>query len=198
MRKIISLGLFALMISIFSSQVFASNAEACDVLKGAKKGLHGLCVAWHNANDKHKDKFAAKFEDRAGYPITDLIDGGSNPDFLCRCWDSLSLADVGKDASAGFCLIDDTTAGAVGDIVTFSDAPVGPFQGFGVDTASCQYKDVIVLNSAGDEEGPLPVLLTDLTIDEEVDCRMDIRNIAADHFGKETGPACMVLTTPDP
>jgi len=198
MRKIISLGLFALTISMFTSQVFAANegVDACADLKNAGKGLHGLCVAWHNANDKHKDKFAAKFEDRAGFLLEDFLNPGSEPDFLCPCWTEISAEDVGKDAAAGFCLIDDTDPGFIGDVVTFTDGPIGPFQGFNVTNGACLYEDVIV-QPDGSETGLMNQ--ADLDVDEEVSCRMEIRDIAEQNFGQVEGdPVCIVLATPSP
>ena len=57
MNKVISLGLFALMLSTFSGQLFAGDATLCDPLKqGQNKSLYGLCVAWHHADEDAKKK----------------------------------------------------------------------------------------------------------------------------------------------
>jgi hypothetical protein len=88
MRKLVSLGLLALIFSMISSHSFASNVEACNPLKKAQKGLHGLCVAWHNADDKQKLKIEAKFADRATYSLLDFLFPDSESDFVCPCWDT--------------------------------------------------------------------------------------------------------------
>ena len=108
MRNLVSLGLCALMFLLFSGQVFASNASACDEVK-QNKGLHGLCVAWHNADEKNKDKFAAKYRDRSGgseVPGSDILPDPSSteePDFFCPCWTEVSFSDIcslGEPSSA--------------------------------------------------------------------------------------------------
>lgn len=102
MRKMISLGLLALSLSILSSQVLASNAAACDEAK-LTKGLHGLCVAWHNANDKNKDKFADKYRERSG---GDEVPGSVDPEpeVVCPCWTPDSLADAVAGDVGVFCI----------------------------------------------------------------------------------------------
>jgi hypothetical protein len=89
MRKIFSLGLFALMLSIFSGQALAGNALDCELLKQTKnKSLYGLCVAWHNADETAKLGIADKFFDRAGFTVP-----GSDT-FDCYCWGHLSYDEV--------------------------------------------------------------------------------------------------------
>ena len=111
MRKIISLGLFALMLSIFSGQVLAGNAdEFCGPLKnkGADDympGLYGLCVAWHNADEKAKVKIGDKFYARAGFEVPRPIIKEPEPDsdFSCPCWDTFTFKEVcelGKPTAA--------------------------------------------------------------------------------------------------
>jgi len=110
MRRSFSLGLLALIASIFTSQVLASNAEVCDSLIKAKKGLHGLCVAWHNANEKNRGKIEDKFLSRAGYPITDIVGGGPDPEpdtepsVECPCWTPEILASAVADFGGQFCV----------------------------------------------------------------------------------------------
>lgn len=102
MRKLISLGMLALLISIFSSQVFASNAAACDEVK-LTKGLHGLCVAWHNANEKNKEKFAAKYREKSG---GEEVPGSEpEPDFYCPCYMDISFDNICSLGSPTFALI---------------------------------------------------------------------------------------------
>jgi hypothetical protein len=126
MRKIIRLGLFALILSIFSSQVLASNVAACDEVKKSK-GLHGLCVAWHNANDKNKDKFADKYFERSG----GLSVPGSDS-FECVCWSDLKYSQVCDIANSP------TAVAKPGvNAITFFDFPIQTVTGFGADTESC-------------------------------------------------------------
>ena len=94
MRKIISLGLFALMLSIFSSQVFAGNHDACDELTDPDSDtwaprLYGLCVAWHNADEKGRAAIEKNYSKRGGGTIP-----GSSA-FRCPCWGSLADEQVG-------------------------------------------------------------------------------------------------------
>ena len=129
MRKIISLGLFALMFSMFSSQVFAGSVDACEPLKKdkSKSGLYGLCVAWHNADDKAKDKIADNyFKKSRGFtvPGADVFD--------CVCWNDFSYAEVCDIANS-------PTAIAVSgkNAITILDYPEGVATGFGADEYSC-------------------------------------------------------------
>jgi hypothetical protein len=108
MRNLVSLGLFALTLSFYSSHALASNVQACDDLKDSTKGLHGLCVAWHNASEKNKAKFEAKFLAIAGYSLTEYLNGGPNtqqpePAVECPCWTTESLVDATAAFEGGFC-----------------------------------------------------------------------------------------------
>ena len=71
MRKIISLGLFALMLSIFSGQALAGDKAACDALRDPDSAIYaprlfGLCVAWHNADVNGQAAIAANYSKRSG------------------------------------------------------------------------------------------------------------------------------------
>ncbi len=120
MRKIISLGLFALMLSIFSGQIFAGNAEICDPLKldPNTKKLYGLCVAYQNANENAKIAFADAFFERAGFDVP-----GSG--FSCPCWYTFGFDDVNYAVLADDTEVElnplDCLAEAEFDAVTFSD-----------------------------------------------------------------------------
>jgi hypothetical protein len=100
MRKLVSLGLFALTLSMFSSQVLASNVAACDEVKKAKKGLYGLCVAWHNADEEGKNEIAQKYRDRTG---GDEVPGSSTV-FSCPCWSGVVLSEIGEVTSPDECV----------------------------------------------------------------------------------------------
>ena len=127
MRKIFSLGLFALMLSIFSSQVFAGNALDCESLKQIKsKSLYGLCVAWHNADETAKLGIADKFFDRAGFTVP-----GSDT-FDCYCWGHLSYDEVCDIANSPTAIpVEGKNA------ITFTDYPLYVITQFGADETSC-------------------------------------------------------------
>lgn len=108
MRNLVSLGLFALTLFLFSSHALASNAQACDDLENSTKGLHGLCVAWHNASEKNKAKIEDKFLAIADYSLTYYLSGGPNtqqpePAVECPCWTTESLVDATAAFDGGFC-----------------------------------------------------------------------------------------------
>ena len=98
MRKLVSLGLFALMFSMFSSQVFAGTIAACEEIKGdpAYQGLYGLCNAYWNAkNDNARDKILANFEKKAGTDDGGPGMPGLEPEMVaCPCWDEDDLLDA--------------------------------------------------------------------------------------------------------
>ena len=133
MRKIISLGLFALTLSIFSSQVFAGNALDCEPLKQTKnKSLYGLCVAWHNADEQAKDKIAGKFLARAGFEVPGSVEGPEK--FDCLCWNKLTFKEI--------CELGQPTANAnFPDRVAVTWVDFSTFTGelFGADTQACEY-----------------------------------------------------------
>ena len=88
MRKIVTLGLLALLFGFLSNVGLASNSDACDVLKDPEHvnyapTMYGLCVAWHNANEDNKDKLFDKFQERAGFPVP----GSAG----CPCWGATEL-----------------------------------------------------------------------------------------------------------
>jgi len=97
MRKIISLGLFALMLSIFSSQVLAGKIPGCEQIKNepAYKGLYGLCNAYWNAdNAVARAKILIAFERKAGtadggpeMPDWETEDPDKRDNVTCPCWD---------------------------------------------------------------------------------------------------------------
>jgi hypothetical protein len=89
MRKIISLGLFALILSIFSSQVFAGKVSFCEDKKDELKsyGLYGLCNAYWNADDENdKGQILANFVKKAGTSLdAPGMPGLTTAD--CPCWE---------------------------------------------------------------------------------------------------------------
>jgi hypothetical protein len=121
MRKIISLGLLALMLSIFSSQVFAGNGDECKNLKDKTHvdyapTLHGLCVAWYKADENAKDRIADNYRRRSGGD--DVY--GSASGMTCPCWAGVVLEDVDMYTSADICFLDTPN----GDQIFFSDSQI--------------------------------------------------------------------------
>jgi len=168
-RKLISLGLFALLISIFSSQLLAAQTSECDGVT-KKKGLYGLCIAWHNADDKNKDKIAAKFLDLAKYalpgsekPVTE-----PEPDFYCPCWTDVSIAQVCSLGSPSAAVM----MGYI-NVVTWVDEPNEVDEFFSADAIGCIY----------DGQFAAQQVLDNLTEDETLDCIAEIESIAAMYNG---------------
>lgn len=64
MRNFLAFTFLILSFSLYSGAVSASNADACDTV--FEPVLHGLCVAWHNANPKNQEKIAQKYFNRSG------------------------------------------------------------------------------------------------------------------------------------
>jgi hypothetical protein len=90
MRKLISLGLLALLFSVLASPVVA-DVEDCVSLKGtASKGLYGLCVAYWNAgNDNARDRILDNFEKKAGPDVG--MPGLKRQKVTCPCWEDEAL-----------------------------------------------------------------------------------------------------------
>jgi hypothetical protein len=87
MRKFISLGLFALVLTSLSAQLSAGHFEDCEGSKTIfqELGVYGLCNAWHNAEtDEERAKFTILFENKAGYPPPWMAD--------CPCFSVTDLA----------------------------------------------------------------------------------------------------------
>src|SRR5210317_1452778 len=99
MRKLVSLGLFALMISISSNTAFAGNVGDCGFLKDKNlddyvPGLYGICIAWHNASANGDVNALAALEEKwskkgGEWPIpgseNDTVPDGSQEWFACPC-----------------------------------------------------------------------------------------------------------------
>ena len=95
MRKIISLGLFALSFGCFSNSSFATQVEECDVLMAdAPKGLFGLCIAYHNADNGRSqvriEELYIRKATAAGYST--VIPGTEEEMLPCPCWTDNDLA----------------------------------------------------------------------------------------------------------
>ncbi|MFC1696507.1 hypothetical protein ACFL1C_10420 [Pseudomonadota bacterium] len=161
------------MFLLFSGQVFASNASACDEVK-QNKGLHGLCVAWHNANEKNKDKFAAKYSERSGgsrVPGSFDQNTPTGPDFYCPCWTEVSFSDVcSLDSPSSSVLLPDFGA------VTYED---GLDEWFSADNPASDVYGCIYAGKFSAE----PIIEPDLTTDEGIDCMAEIAAIASMYNG---------------
>lgn len=106
MRKLISLGLLALMFSLISGQVLAGKIQVCEDIKYDPdyKGLYGLCNAYWNAdNDTARAAILANFQEKAG-PDGPTMPGLKPEEPTCPCWtpESLALAVAGHDGA--FCI----------------------------------------------------------------------------------------------
>jgi len=104
MRKLFSLGVLALLLSVLSSPVVAA-VEDCEILKGGggSKGLYGMCVAYWNSVENLDDsslqsnsiedsnRFLDKYNsirDRVGGP--EMPGLSSSPQLKCACWSYLT------------------------------------------------------------------------------------------------------------
>lgn len=159
------------MISIFSNQLLAAKTAECDGVT-KKKGLYGLCVAWHNANDKAKGKIAAKFFGLAGFALPGSEDPVKEPeptpDYFCPCWTDVSMADV--------CSLGSPTAAVLMgfiNVVTWQDELTGVDEFFSADEMGCIYEGQFAAQQ----------VLDNLTDDEKLDCLAEIGSIAAIHNG---------------
>lgn len=175
MRQLVSLGLFALILSMFSSQALAASAEACDQVKKAKKGLYGLCVAWYNADEKGQAIIAAKFDARSDIPLSKIVDSQSEPpeqDFYCPCWAEISIDDILPLCKPTFSQLSDSD-----NVVAWFDPD--PYYFFAASTTStgCAY----------DSASVFPISFDDLNSDEILDCVAEIESIATSYL---SNPDC--------
>jgi hypothetical protein len=93
MRKLISLGILALLLSMLASPVSAGDKSICIGLKGVSKSLYGLCVAYQNTEDgSAKEKIMGNFTRRArnGEKMPTL-DPKEPETVACPCWNNEDL-----------------------------------------------------------------------------------------------------------
>jgi len=122
MRKLISLGLLAIVLSLVASPVFAGKEPLCEPLKeDASKGLYGLCIAYHNAgnsnagNSNAKQKILDNYNKKAGDPPVPQMPGTEDERkkvTTCPCLDVINIAGVGIEDwgfNVGCTLNDDGT-----------------------------------------------------------------------------------------
>ena len=95
MRKLIALGVLAILLSLLASPAIAGSVEDCEELKedGITKALYGQCIAyWSADNGRSQERILANYRKkmRAGDP-GDRNDSG-DPDMpglvdaSCPCW----------------------------------------------------------------------------------------------------------------
>jgi len=113
MRKTVILGLFALILSVFSSLAIAGTVVVCEEQKDELKsmGLYGLCNAYWNAdNESARAQILANFEEKAG-----TADGGPGmpglnpPAMSCPCWVGVELDEIDDYMETAFCILNDST-----------------------------------------------------------------------------------------
>ena len=198
MRKIVSLGLFALILSIFSSQVIAEKFDECEKIKNdpAYKGLYGLCNAYWNVDDPvTKAEILANFEKKAGtdnggpempgwVPVVPDVPDVPEPGLTCPCWDFDTLVQV--IACASLPLFEDQTNQDTFDFaafLTFEPAIFWVTVAAGYtdnviqdpDVKECSINTSIGQISMG--EGKVPFKAT--SDDEDLACRLDVLDLIA-------------------
>ena len=169
MRKLFSLGLLAILLSVPASPVFAGNVEECEVLKrGATKGLYKLCLAYHNtANSDAKERFLNKYNDKAGPDDPPMP--GTEAGVPCPCWTMDQMVNAISVAPAHSCQV-----GSDQEFAIYTDEPeaevtflVDSFGPFG-----CFYI------------GPYTALFLPSPLDEEDEqaCRDEIQALVDEDF----------------
>jgi len=195
MRKIVSLGLFALILSIFSSQVFAGKVLYCEKEKDELKsqGLYGLCNAYWNAdNENVRNQILANFVKKAGTSLDEPGMPGLEPvvpdlpdqEVTCPCWDFDTLVQV--VACSGLPLVENQT-----NQNTFDFAAFFTFEPTIVWVAvAAGYTDIVIQDPDAKEcsietssgqismgEGKVPFKATSDI--EDLACRLDVLDLIA-------------------
>jgi hypothetical protein len=186
MRKIISLGLFALMLSIFSGQALAGDKTACEDLKDRNlkdyaPNLYGPCVAWHNADENAKDRFADNYRRKSG---GDDVPGSASG-MACPCWAGVVLEDVGKYTPAESCYLNTTN----GDFMFFSDAQDFNVQSYATDGINCIHEAAYTDDSGTEIERFGFVLGLDAAGQQA--CTTEIEDLENMYFDND--PICIVF-----
>jgi len=202
MRKIISLGLFALILSIFSSQVFAGKVPYCEKEKDGLKsqGLYGLCNAYWNAdNENVRNQILANFVKKAGTSLKEPGMPGLEPvvpdlpdqEVTCPCWDFDTLVQV--VACSGLPLVfdnvDPNSDDEEGfDMAWFGQSQITAFAGYTPIFDDAQHECFINV-PAGENK----VLYKDTNADEDAACRIDVLDLIAPYILPDLDiPECAV------
>lgn len=91
MRKLTSLCVLTLLLSLLTGPAFAGKNEQCEILKdpGYTKGLYGLCNAYWNASEKGKEKVLENYQENMNEGDPGMP--GLEPEELtCPCLDALA------------------------------------------------------------------------------------------------------------
>jgi len=174
MRKLIKLGVLAILLSWVASPVLAS-VEECEKLKDDNytKGLHGLCVAyWSTTKSDIRDKILQKYNDKAG-PNEGMP--GLNEVF-CPCWTLTELSDAINKAVPEKCGTTENENDTSFDFALYGKAPVVKFEAGGL------FRGIIKACSYADNYGYSfkPVGYEGVTVEHIQDCRDQIRALAQD------------------
>jgi hypothetical protein len=173
MRKLISLGILALLLSMLASPVLA-DLDDCEDLKedGITKGLYGLCIAYWNAdNGRSQERILINYNKKKGPDDPPLLPDLKEPVF-CPCWTVDSLIALTNDLSTDFC---DT--GELSDLVfaSYAGTTVQVFAGdiffTPMESTSCS----IVINALGVENSTGPL--------QDVECRTELQAVISVDFG---------------
>ena len=98
MRKLISLGLLALLLSVLASPVFADLQDCEDERNNnnLSRGLYGLCVAyWTVENDNARYRILENFRRKAGDTPMPGTEPKKPEEVTCPCLDAISVVGVG-------------------------------------------------------------------------------------------------------
>jgi len=167
MRKLVSLGILALLMSVLAGPVVA-GVDACDTLKldkNAPKGLYGLCVAyWSAENGRGQDRVEQLYDRKAiaaGYPpgIPGLVVSPQEPDPVsCPCWGADKLAEAYENGTPLSCSINDDEIGI--EFVIYGENEEAVSYQFHAEDALCLQKNP-------DGTGTFQIYDRDTTITEE-------------------------------
>jgi hypothetical protein len=148
MRKLISLGILALFVSVLAGPAVAGNVEICDGLKDSGvKGLYGLCIAYHNTSDGiSKQRIGDNFKKKSGNSGIIMPDDSVG---TCPCFTGEEILNAGSPFD---CAISSSGTGL--DLALYEG---GLFQ-FGTDDLGCFNYDfsapqTIELPALPDENG---------------------------------------------
>jgi hypothetical protein len=110
MRKLIKLGILAILLSLVASPVIAGNVTDCEVLKAdnVSKVLYGLCIAFWNAeNANARQRILDNYNKKATGDDDPAMPGGQ----ACPCWTDTNIADVIINGTPVLCSVNESDAG---------------------------------------------------------------------------------------
>jgi hypothetical protein len=184
MRKLISLGVLTILLSMLVSPAIAGSVEDCVVLKedGITKALHGLCIAyWGADNGRSQERILANYRkkmrtvDPGNRNVTGDPDMPGLEDAVeCPCWNADKLAEASEKGTPLACGIDNVLTRIDFAIYEYGDLQ---YQ-FHADDAACFQRNP-------DGSGILQFYFLDPTISEEekMACRDGIHVLVDMDFG---------------